>query len=177
MGFGRDLKPDNILLDDKGHAHLTDFNIAVRYTEGTPLKSVAGSMVYMAPEVVGKKGYYSSPDFWSLGVTMYELLYGRRPFRGKTNEMLIQAILNDAIGPPSSSNATVSQECRDLLFGLIERDIGRRLGCGDENWELFLTHSFFVKQVGNTPALDWALLESKSIRPPFVPDVYRYSFN
>ncbi|KAG5460643.1 MAG: hypothetical protein BJ554DRAFT_7278, partial [Olpidium bornovanus] len=73
----RDLKPDNVLLDEKGHAHLTDFNIAVNFTESKPLTAVAGSMAYMAPEVLSKKGYFASIDWWSLGVMAYELLFGK----------------------------------------------------------------------------------------------------
>jgi serine/threonine kinase 32 len=72
-----DIKPDNILLDEKGHAHLTDFNIAVLYSDKKPLTAVAGSMAYMAPEVLQKKGYFASVDWWSLGVVLFELLFGK----------------------------------------------------------------------------------------------------
>jgi serine/threonine kinase 32 len=64
---------DIVLLDEGGHAHLTDFNIAVRYREDKPLTAVAGSMAYMAPEILSKKGYFSSIDWWSLGIIVYEM--------------------------------------------------------------------------------------------------------
>lgn len=58
---------------EAGHAYLTDFNIAVRFRDDKPLTAVAGSMAYMAPEILAKKGYLSSIDWWSLGVIIYEM--------------------------------------------------------------------------------------------------------
>jgi serine/threonine kinase 32 len=105
-----DIKPDNILLDAMGHAHLTDFNVAIHYSERRLHTSVAGSMAYMAPEIVGKKGYTWCCDFWSLGVTAFELLFSKRPFDGKTAERLTQAILRDAIPFPDDMHATCSPD-------------------------------------------------------------------
>ncbi|KAJ3024314.1 UNVERIFIED_CONTAM: hypothetical protein HDU68_008247 [Siphonaria sp. JEL0065] len=73
----RDLKPDNILLDETGHACLTDFNIATYWKDDKPLNAVAGSMAYMAPEILDRVGYTYTIDWWSLGVIAYELLFGK----------------------------------------------------------------------------------------------------
>lgn len=137
-----DLKPDNILLDEKGHAHLTDFNIAVHFTERRALTSVAGSMAYMgklnlllrmtssfhwlffsfndgiAPEVLAKRGYFATVDWWSLGVVAYELLYGKRPFRGKTNSSLTQAILKETMKFPENPTVEISREGLNCLRGV-----------------------------------------------------------
>ncbi|KAF5913321.1 hypothetical protein HPG69_016937 [Diceros bicornis minor] len=76
----RDMKPDNILLDEHGHVHITDFNIAVMVSREMCITTVAGTKPYMAPEMFSSRreaGYSFAVDWWSLGVTAYELLRGR----------------------------------------------------------------------------------------------------
>ncbi|CAG8496787.1 8520_t:CDS:2, partial [Diversispora eburnea] len=165
-----DLKPDNVLLDEKGHAHLTDFNIAVHYNERKPLTSIAGSMAYMAPEVLIKKGYFDSVDWWSLGVVMYELLFSKRPFRGKTNSTLTNAILNEPLHFPDNVQDMVSKECIDCLKKFCERDISKRLGCGPNGLENIKNHPWFKD-------IEWSKLDTKQARPPFIPDSKRANFD
>ncbi|XP_053422295.1 serine/threonine-protein kinase 32A isoform X2 [Nycticebus coucang] len=76
----RDMKPDNILLDEHGHVHITDFNIAAVLPREMHITTVAGTKPYMAPEMFNSRkegGYSFAVDWWSLGVTAYELLRGR----------------------------------------------------------------------------------------------------
>ncbi|XP_060233307.1 serine/threonine-protein kinase 32A isoform X2 [Meriones unguiculatus] len=76
----RDMKPDNILLDEHGHVHITDFNIAAMLPKEARITTVAGTKPYMAPEMFSSRketGYSFAVDWWSLGVTAYELLRGR----------------------------------------------------------------------------------------------------
>ncbi|KAG0168545.1 hypothetical protein DFQ28_004787 [Apophysomyces sp. BC1034] len=164
----RDLKPDNILLNENGHAHLTDFNIAVQFSEKKPLTSVAGSMAYMAPEVLQKRGYFASVDWWSLGVVCFELLFGKRPFRGKSNDALQQAIMRDPVKFPDNSRA--SAEAIDFIKGLLTRDIKQRLGVDDCGFRRLQSHAWFKD-------IQWSSLESKEAQPPFVPDSKRANFD
>ncbi|KAI7857602.1 kinase-like protein [Circinella umbellata] len=164
----RDLKPDNILLNEHGHAHLTDFNIAVRYSNEKPLSSIAGSMAYMAPEILMKRGYAASVDWWSLGVVCYELLVGKRPFRAKSNEALQHAIMHDPIEFPDDTN--LSSEAIDFVQGLLTRDISQRLGFGPNGFRRLQQHSWFKEY-------DWKQLEAKQGTPPFIPDDKRANFD
>jgi serine/threonine kinase 32 len=105
----RDLKPDNILLDERGNAHLTDFNIAVHFSDRRMHTGVAGSLAYMAPEILAKRGYTCTIDWWSLGVCAYELLFGRRPFRGKSNSELTYSISKDPLKYPEDFDKKCSR--------------------------------------------------------------------
>ncbi|SGZ17916.1 BQ5605_C020g09152 [Microbotryum silenes-dioicae] len=167
----RDLKPDNILLDERGHAHLTDFNIAVHYTEERALTSVAGSMAYMAPEVLAKRGYFSTVDWWSLGVVAYELLFGKRPYRGKTNSSLTTAIMRDQIRFPENAGEILSQDGMACIRGLLQRDTRKRLGCKHTGGlEALKRHPWFKDY-------DWDVIEKKEATPPFEPDSRKANFD
>jgi len=168
----RDIKPDNILLDERGNAHLTDFNIAVHYSENRMLTGIAGSMAYMAPEILAKRGYTYTIDWWSLGVCAYELLFGRRPFRGKTNTELTQSISKDTLRFPEDAEEKCRQAGLRALKAFLEREPSKRLG--------FHKHGDGFGEVQRHPwfrGVDWNTLASKQQTPPFVPDANKANFD
>lgn len=79
--------------------------------------SVAGSMAYMAPEVIGRRGYTWCIDWWSLGITAYELLFNYRPFDGRTAEKMRKSITIDTLKFPDD----VSQKCSSQGVDFIQR--------------------------------------------------------
>jgi len=173
----RDIKPDNLLLDEHGHIHLTDFNVAVRVKPDKVLTAAAGTRAYMAPEILRQKlvpreqrtGYFTSVDWWSLGIVMYECLFNKRPFHGKSTDELSNAILNDDLKfPPEAEKLT--PECLSAIRAFLERDITKRLGCGENGLEDIKKHPFFA-------SIDWEKLGKKEIQPPFVPDNQKVNFD
>jgi serine/threonine kinase 32 len=168
----RDLKPDNILLDAMGHAHITDFNVAIHYSERRLHTSVAGSMAYMAPEVIGRKGYTWCIDGWSLGITAYELLFKRRPFEGRSVDKMTHSILKDTLKFPDDAAASCSAEGIDAVRSLLDRTPSHRLGCRPNGQGIIDIHQhpWFT-------SIDWDTLEAKESQPPFVPDMKKANFD
>ncbi|KAK7035213.1 hypothetical protein VNI00_011980 [Paramarasmius palmivorus] len=163
----RDIKPDNILLDEQGNAHLTDFNVAVR-CKGS-MQGIAGSMAYMAPEMLRRQAYNQYVDWWSLGVCAYELMFGRRPFNGQTNDDLNHSILKDALHFPH--NKACSLEGRQAIEGFLERDTMKRLGC-----QPYRSYDDFRKLPWFS-AIDWDALQAKQHTTPFVPDCTKGNYD
>uniref|UniRef100_UPI00358E4589 ribosomal protein S6 kinase alpha-3 isoform X4 n=1 Tax=Myxine glutinosa TaxID=7769 RepID=UPI00358E4589 len=159
----RDLKPENILLDEKGHIGLTDFGLSKEAIDhDKKAYSFCGTVEYMAPEVVNRKGHTHSADWWSFGVLMFEMLTGTLPFQGKDRKDTMTLILKAKLGMPQF----LSPEAQSLLRMLFKRNPANRLGAGPDGVEEIKRHPFFS-------TIDWNKLYRKEIHPPFKPAVGR----
>ncbi|XP_030622212.1 serine/threonine-protein kinase ULK3 [Chanos chanos] len=130
-----DLKPQNILLSGNG-LKLADFGFAQYMSPWDEQSVLRGSPLYMAPEMVCRKQYDARVDLWSVGVILYEALFGRAPFASRSFAELEEKIRsNKPIELPAG--ARVSRNCRDLLLRLLVRDPDTRI-----TFDEFFTHPF-----------------------------------
>mmetsp|Transcript_20540 Transcript_20540/g.58677 ORF Transcript_20540/g.58677 Transcript_20540/m.58677 type:complete len:755 (+) Transcript_20540:83-2347(+) len=137
----RDLKPDNVVLDDRGHALLTDFGLSKELVSDlypAPATSFCGSVAYLAPEMLSKRGHGKSVDLYGLGVLLYEMLVGTPPYFSYDREQLFKNIETQKLTFP----AHVSPDARDLISQLLDRDPQRRLGAMDT--QEVRQHPFFA---------------------------------
>ncbi|KAF9957250.1 hypothetical protein BGZ72_002031 [Mortierella alpina] len=172
----RDIKPDNVLLDEKGHAHLTDFNIGCKLTPEKPfLTSQSGTVAYMAPEVFKGSGYGTSIDWWALGVVFYESIYGRRPFQTENINDLKKAISTQTVEYPEKEG--LSRECVSAMRGFLTRDPKERLGVKG-GMDGIRQHPFFQAGAYQTnPDNWWYMLETKQLTPKFQPSTEHNNFD
>ncbi|XP_059380740.1 ribosomal protein S6 kinase alpha-3 isoform X3 [Carassius carassius] len=155
----RDLKPENILLDEEGHIKLTDFGLSKESIDHeNKAYSFCGTVEYMAPEVVNRRGHTYSADWWSYGVLMFEMLTGTLPFQGKDRKETMTMILKAKLGMPPF----LSSEAQSLLRSLFKRNPSNRLGAGPDGVEEIKRHQFYV-------TIDWNKLFRREIHPPFKP--------
>ncbi|XP_052398719.1 ribosomal protein S6 kinase alpha-3 isoform X5 [Carassius gibelio] len=155
----RDLKPENILLDEDGHIKLTDFGLSKESIDHeNKAYSFCGTVEYMAPEVVNRRGHTYSADWWSYGVLMFEMLTGTLPFQGKDRKDTMTMILKAKLGMPHF----LSSEAQSLLRSLFKRNPSNRLGAGPDGVEEIKRHPFYS-------TIDWNKLFRREIHPPFKP--------
>ena len=99
----RDLKPANILVD-RENFKICDFGFAKLFGEaGKMARTFVGTPIYMSPQVLNQKNYTSKTDVWSLGVMLYELIFGKLPFSGFSEQDLYRNIVNRGLQIPECS--------------------------------------------------------------------------
>jgi len=132
----RDLKPQNILVTQDGILKITDFGFSKTIdTEQNLINTMCGSPLYMAPEIMTDDTYNNKVDLWSIGIILYVMLTGKHPYNAKTHYQLIHQIQKNKIIFPS--NICISNDCEDLIYGLLEKDPNERI-----SWDEFFNHSW-----------------------------------
>lgn len=128
----RDVKPGNMLLTESGELFLCDFGIAqdADSVETTEVGGMMGSPSYMSPEQTTGKRVTSQSDLFSLGVVMYELLTGRRPFTGADLEELVQQIVSADPVPVSSIRPEVPEMVDRVVMRALARNLDERYQSG-----------------------------------------------
>uniref|UniRef100_A0A8C6XXC5 non-specific serine/threonine protein kinase n=1 Tax=Naja naja TaxID=35670 RepID=A0A8C6XXC5_NAJNA len=147
----RDLKPENILLDEEGHIKLTDFGLSKESIDHEKKAySFCGTVEYMAPEVVNRRGHTQSADWWSFGVLMVSF--------NAWDDKVYGSLILTKLGMPQF----LSPEAQSLLRMLFKRNPANRLGAGPDGVEEIKRHPFFT-------TIDWNKLYRREINPPFKP--------
>ncbi|XP_071828530.1 G protein-coupled receptor kinase 5-like isoform X1 [Apostichopus japonicus] len=159
----RDMKPENILLDDNGHVRISDLGLAVEVPEGETIRGRVGTVGYMAPEVIKNERYTFSPDYWGLGCLLYEMIEGRAPFRAKKEKVKREEVDRRVKEDDEKYSNKFSEEAKELSRKLLTKDPNQRLGFKDGSAQEVKDHPFFS-------SINFKRLERGMLKPPFVPD-------
>ncbi|KAJ3335930.1 hypothetical protein HDU93_004059, partial [Gonapodya sp. JEL0774] len=161
----RDIKPANILLDVKGHVRLADFGSCIKTDDSKTVKSSSpvGTPDYIAPEVLRATetggGYGAECDWWSLGVTLFEMLIGETPFDGDSLMQVYGEIMNHQKTFAFPPDAELSNDARDFISRLIAK---RECRMGANGAQELKSHPWLKD-------IDWQNIRNQPA--PWIPDV------
>lgn len=153
----RDLKPENVLIDQQGYIRITDFGLSrIDNNNTNDAKSICGTPEYLAPEIIMKLGYGKAVDWWTLGSIIYEMLIGLPPFYTGDRNQLFEKIKFSSPNYPTF----LSAKAKSLLEGLLKKAAEKRLGSDGQG--LVRNHPWFED-------VNWEALYAKKYDAPFVP--------
>lgn len=148
----RDVKPENILLDQNLNAKLCDFGWSAEYDENTRRQTVCGTYEYMAPEILFKKQQDTGIDVWALGILLYELLHNKAPFSGRSLVEVSKKIASKSI----DFSPKVSQDAKDLVLRILKLNPKER-----PTIPQILQSPFVIRTYGQIDESQYAFTESR----------------
>lgn len=163
----RDLKLENVLLNDQGYACLTDFGLSKFLDSDQKAITFCGTSEYVSPELILGKGLKFTADWWSLGVLTYEMLFGMPPFYSSNMQLMYRKIISDEV--QFKGNVQASKEAKDFILKLLVKDSNKRLGAQGDSLEV-LGHPWLAEY-------DIKKLLNKEVPAPFVPDTQNWERN
>ena len=157
----RDIKPENLVFDNQGYLTITDFGIA-RVWVPENARDTSGTPGYMAPEVMCRQNHGVAVDYFAVGVILYEIMMGMRPYLGKSRKEIRDKVLAKQVQIKKDEIPTGwGAEAADFVNKLIQRKPINRLGMnGPEE----------VKKHPWLKDLNWKLIKTKKMVSPFIPN-------
>ena len=154
----RDLKPENLVLDEAGYCHVVDLGLAKRCNTGKTW-TTCGTPDYLAPEIITGKGHDWGVDYWALGVLLFELTDGFPPFYDDNPTITAKKVIKGTYSiPPNFDRKLVDLICK--LLTIQSKRLGRTQG-GVRN---IRKHPWFGK-------FNWQALLDRKMPPPYVPEL------
>ena len=135
----RDIKPENILIFDNNICKICDFGWCVKL-DGKQRKTFCGTTEYMSPEIVNKIEYSKEIDIWSLGILLYEMIFGYSPFKPDKEDFKPKDVIDNIKIHDLKFNKNISAECKDLICHLLDENVENRYKIED------IFNSKFVKK-------------------------------
>jgi len=155
----RDLKPENLMIDERGYVRMVDFGFAKKLVFKT--FTVCGTAQYLAPEILVHRGYSKSVDYWTIGILIYEFFTGTTPFRNKDREILFDNILHKR---KIRFSRNFSDGAKDLCMKLLHKRPRLRLGMQKNGTQDLKDHFWFA-------GFDWDALVNKELETPWIPKI------
>jgi len=157
----RDLKPENVMLDRRGHVKLTDFGCIKESSNEELNYTFCGTVEYMAPEIINKSGRHGKEvDWWSFGILIHDMLTGSPPFTGNNRKTITDRVLRGKL----QLKNYLTPNAKDIIKRLLNRSVEKRLGAGERDALAIKEHRFFT-------GVSWDQVLERRVAPPFLPQL------